>query len=129
MERRIEFFTVREVLESGLKGFCQTFSQKYKYQTVFYNNTDKMENAQMFVGVWFKDNFYELNIVMKRDRIEFDDKFIVKGDKGVLYDDFQDFIFNVYPIVKTRKTNNKLYISEASHDYEVSFILKRGVTK
>lgn len=127
MERKIEFFTVKEVVESGLRGFS-SLNSTYHYQTVFYNNTEDMENAKMFVGVWYNEKFYELRTTMKRDRVEFDDKFVVNGDKGVLYESFFQFINAVYPIVKMRKSNNKLYITEQSHDYEISFVLKRGVT-
>ena len=128
MDRKIDFFTIREVLESGLRGFCKTFSSKYRYQTIFYNSTESMENAKMFVGVWFNGKFYELKITRKRDRIEPNTQFNTNGDKGILYEKFYNFITNIYPIIRLTKSYNKLYVIENLHDYEVSFILKRGVT-
>lgn len=127
MERKIEYFTVREVAESCLRGFS-ALNPDYKYKVIFYNNTDVMENAKMFVGVWFRDKFYELKITMKRDRVEFDDKFEVVGDKGILYENFFQFVNQAYSIISMRKSNNKLWINQDMHDYEVSFILKRGVS-
>lgn len=126
MERKIEFFTVREVLESALKGMCN-YKEEYNYEIIFYNNTTDMENAKMFIGVWYKQNFYELKIVMKRDRVDLDYNCDVKGDKGILYSDFYEFIQKYYSLLNIKQSYNKLYIVENLHDYEVSFIQKKLV--
>lgn len=126
MERKIEFFTIREVLESALKGMCNC-KKEYDYEVIFYNNTTEMENAKMFVGVWYKQNFYELKIVMKRDKVDLDYNCSVKGDKGTLYFDFYQFIQEYYPLLKIKQSNNRLYVVENLHDYEVSFIQKKLV--
>lgn len=130
MERKIEFFTVRELMESALKGFAN-FNPQYTYQVVFFNRTTEMENAKMFVGIWQDSKFYELKITMKRERIEVEPQSIdkVEGIKATLYADFYNFISKAYPILKVVYGNNKLYVLESIHDYEISFIYKKDVRK
>ena len=126
MDRKIEFFTVREVLESALKGMANV-KLEYKYEVIFYNTTTEMENAKMFIGVWYKENFYELKIIMKRERIERNLDYNVKGNKDTLYHDFYYFVKDYYPILNLVQSHNKLYVVENLHDYEVSFIQKKGI--
>ena len=127
MERKIENYTVREILESSLKGFSYYYPN-YTTKTVFYNNTNILGNTKMFTGIFFNNFFYELKITMKRDRVEFNEKFNVSGDRAIIYNDFMTFINNTYPLFTLKKSHNKLYIEEYLHDYEISFVLKRGVT-
>ena len=125
-----EFFTLKEVAISAFKGMCERIGAKCK--TVVYNNTDDMKNAKMFDGVFVDDKFYEFKIIKRRDPIEGERTLYVGGTNKVKNDLLMNYYLYVqksYPILNICSTIDSIFISHCQVDYEITFVLKRGVSE
>lgn len=124
-----EMFTLKEIALSAFKGACERIGAEYK--TVFYNATEDMENAKMFEGAFVDGKFFEFKVIKRRDRIEGERTLYVGSTNKTKNDLLMNYYLYTkkhYPILHVASTIDQVFITHCEVDYEITFILKRGIT-
>lgn len=129
MALKDEMFTLKEIALSAFKGTCERIGAEYK--TIFYNATEDMENAKMFEGVFIDGKFFEFKVIKRRDRIDGERTLYVGSTNKTKNDLLMNYYLYVkknYPILHVASTIDQVFITHGEVDYEITFVLKRGVS-